>query len=85
MACVCNTPVAWVTGPNSGPNGGSDDNHELPEPDGCEHCPVTPLDNSIQLQSQQDGEQQKGGIYEEFAVRQSDKACLDQYYTMCEY
>lgn len=80
---VCNTPVAQVTSPHSSPNRGSDNDHELPEPDRCEHCPVTPLDNSIQLQSQQDGEQQKGGINEEFAVTEREEAWLDQYDKMC--
>lgn len=61
-------PVLGVVCPDSGAHGGPDDDQKLPQPYWGEHRPVAPLDDSIEPQGQQDGEQQQTGVDQELTV-----------------
>lgn len=66
-------PVLGVVGPDSGADRGPDDDQQLPQPYGGEHSPVAPLDDSIQPQGQQHGEEQQAGVDQELtATGESD-------------
>lgn len=61
-------PVLGVVRPDSSPHGGPDDDQQLPQPYRGEHRPVAPLDDSIEPQGQQDGEQQQAGVDQELTA-----------------
>lgn len=52
-------------GPDPGAHRGPEDDEQLPEPYGSEDGPVAPLDDSVQPQGQEDGEEQQAGVDQE--------------------
>lgn len=61
-------PVLRVVGPHSGAHRGPDDHQQFPEPYWGENGPVAPLNDSIQPQGQQHGEQQQAGVDQELTA-----------------
>lgn len=60
---VCESlPVLGVVCPDSSAHRGPNDDQQLPQPYRGEHSPVVPLDDPIQPQGQQHGEQQQAGV-----------------------
>lgn len=57
--------VARVSGPNARAHRGADDDQELPQPYRGEDSPVAPLDDAVQAEGQQHGEEQQAGVDEE--------------------
>lgn len=65
-----NLPVLGVVGPDSSAHRRPNDDQQLPQPYWGEHGPVAPLDDSIQPQGQQHGEQQQARIDQELTATQ---------------
>lgn len=61
-------PVLGVVRPHSSADRGPDDDQQLPQPYRGEHSPVAPLDDSIQPQGQQHGEEQQARVDQELAA-----------------
>lgn len=57
--------IARVAGPNAGAHRGARDDQELPQPYGSEDRPVAPVNDAVQAEGQQYGEEQQAGIDEE--------------------
>lgn len=54
--------------PDSSAHGGPNDDQQLPQPYRGEHSPVAPLDDSIQPQGEQHGEEQQTGVDQELTA-----------------
>lgn len=65
--CVC-LPVLRVVGPHSGAHRGPDDHQQFPQPYWGKHGPVAPLNDPVQPQGQQHGEQQQAGVDQELTA-----------------
>lgn len=57
--------VARVSGPNARAHGGARDDQQLPQPYRGEDGPVAPLDDAVQAEGQQHGEEQQAGVDQE--------------------
>lgn len=70
-----NLPVLGVVRPHSGAHRGPDNDQQLPQPYRGEHGPVAPLDDSIQPQGQQHGEQQQTRVDQELTATRDGEKC----------
>lgn len=82
-------PVLGVVCPDSGAHGRPDDDQQLPQPYRGEHGPVVPLNDPIQPQRQQHGEEQQTGVDQELTATggretmgQSIRSILISYLTI---
>lgn len=69
-------PVLGVVCPDSGANRGPNNDQQLPQPYWGENSPVAPLDDSIQPQGQQHGEEQQTGVNQELTATRIKQKCL---------
>lgn len=56
--------VARISGPNARAHRGTCDDKKLPQPYGSKDGPIAPLDDAIQAEGQQHGEEQQAGVDE---------------------